>query len=70
MIVSNLSEIEGIVNNNPKLSWDGWDVVFLEQDDYAEFLPVGVFDNKTLQWYKKTVYPCTEKGWELPESVI
>lgn len=68
--LSDLADAEIIVNNNPNLSWDGWNIIHLAQDDYAEFLPEGVFNNETLQWYKKTVYPCTETGWEIPESVI
>jgi hypothetical protein len=70
MIVSNLNDVEVIVKNNPSLSWDGWNIVCLIQDDYAEYLPIGVFDKITRQWYKKTTYPCNDKGWDLPESVI
>jgi hypothetical protein len=70
MIISEQSSAEDIVNKNPNLSWDGWNIVHRVQDDYAEYLPVGVFDNLTLQWYRQTVYPCTEMGWELPESVM
>jgi hypothetical protein len=70
MIVSDQNDVENIVNKNPDLSWDGWDVVHLVQDDYAEYLLIGVFDNSTRQWYKKTTYPCTDKGWDLPESVM
>jgi hypothetical protein len=70
MLIDDLARMEEIVDKNKTLTWDGWDVVQLIQDDYAEYLQVGVFDQKTLQWYRKTVFPCTEEGWEIPESVI
>jgi len=70
MIVSDQINAEEIVNKNPNLSWDGWNIVYRVQDDYAEYLPIGVFDNLTMQWYRKTIYPCTEQGWDLPESVM
>ena len=65
-----MQEMERLVDNNPNLSWDGWDVIHKQKDDYAEFSNNGVFDNLTMQWYRKTVFTCTEEGWEIPESVM
>lgn len=70
MIISDQNDAEEIVNKNPNLSWDGWNIVHLIQDDYAEFLPIGFFNKSTKQWYRKKIYPCTEQGWDLPESVM
>jgi hypothetical protein len=69
MIISDLNKMEEIVDKNSNLSWEGWNVVQLIQDDYAEYLINGVFDKKKLLWYRKNVFPCTEKGWDIPESV-
>jgi hypothetical protein len=70
MIVSDADQMDAIVQKNEKLSWDGWNVVHLVKDDYAEFLSVGIFDKKSSQWYRKTIYQCTEMGWNIPESVM
>lgn len=70
MLVSDLNDAEDIVSKNPNLSWDGWNIVCLLQDDYAEFLSIGWFDTSTKSWYKKTIYPCTEDGWHLPELLM
>lgn len=70
MIVSSLNDAEDIVSKNPNLSWDGWSIVYLLQDDYAEFLSIGWFDASTKSWYKKTIYHCTEDGWHLPELLM
>ena len=64
-----MNEMDEIVKANKSLSWDGWNVVQMVQDDYAEFLSVGTLDKLTMQWYRKIVFPCTENGWDIPESV-
>jgi hypothetical protein len=35
MKVSDLNKMESIVSSNPYLTWDGWNVVFLEKDEQA-----------------------------------
>lgn len=70
MIVSNQNDAEEIVSKNSSLSWDGWDIIHLVKDDYAEYLHVGFFDKSTMQWYRKTIYQCIDQGWDLPESVM
>jgi hypothetical protein len=70
MLITDLNKMEQIVSSNPSLTWSGWDVIQLTQDDYAEYLSVGVFNRETSKWYKKTVFPCTEDGWDIPESVM
>lgn len=70
MLITDLEQMEEIVNKNNNLSWDGWDVVFLAQDDYAEFLHEGYFDKQANKWYRKTIYSCGSNGWEIPDSVL
>lgn len=70
MKITNLHDAEKIVDNNANLSWDGWDIVYLVQDDYAEFLHIGFFDKQSQKWYKKFIFTCENYGWELPDSVI
>jgi hypothetical protein len=70
MRIKSLSEAEIIVENNPSLSWDGWDVIYVVQDDYAEFLHIGFFDKESGKWYKKFIFSCDSEGWDIPDSVI
>lgn len=70
MIVSSLSQMENIVNTNKNLSWDGWDVVSHIKQSDSEFMNNGSFNRKNSKWYTKTVYPCRENGWNIPDSVL
>jgi hypothetical protein len=70
MIVTSLSEAERIVEESPHLSWDGWDIQYLVQDDYAEFLHIGFFDQTTQKWYKRFIFACEPDGWNIPDSVL
>jgi hypothetical protein len=70
MKITELSEAERIVSNNPDLSWDGWNIQYIIQDDYAEFLHIGFFDPFSQKWYKRFIFECLEDGWDIPDSVI
>ena len=70
MIIRTIEEAEEFVRNSPKFDWDGWDIVYVVQDDYAEFLSVGFLNKADNKWYKRVVYACGENGWEIPDSVI
>lgn len=70
MKVTDLNEAEKIVANNPNLSWEGWDIIHLVQDDYAEYLHTGLMDKQSKKWYKKTIISCNADGWNIPDSVI
>lgn len=70
MIVDSSLVADDIVKKNPRLSWDGWTIVYMTQDDYAEFLSVGFFNREDGKWYRRELFPLTEFGWELPDSVV
>lgn len=70
MLVSSMEEMNNIVDASQHLSWDGWSVVYLKQDDYAEFHVDGYFDKASGQWYRKSTYSCDENGWTIPDSVL
>ena len=70
MIIKTIDQADEIVNNNLNLSWDGWDIIYMVQDDYAEYLSIGIFDKKDGKWYKRIVFSYGESGWEIPDSVI
>ena len=70
MLINDIKQMEDIVNKHRHLSWAGWSVVSLKQDDYAEYLSEGFFDKSTGRWYRKSVYSCGDNGWEIPDSVL
>lgn len=70
MLVNNMEEMEKIVSKNSNLSWDGWNVVHLKQDDYAEFSSNGFFDKISGRWYRKNIYSCGNDGWEIPDVAM
>lgn len=70
MKVTDLNQAEELVKINPHLSWDGWNIVLLKEDEYAEFLSSGYFDRNTEKWYRRQVFPCKDNGWNIPDSVL
>ena len=67
MLVTKLEHMEEIVESNDDLFWDGWNVVKYTNSRSAMYSVDGVFRNG--KWMKKKVFPLTEQGWLLPESL-
>ena len=67
MLVNNLQYMEGIVEKRNDLDWIGWDVVKYSKSSEAMFSSDGVFRNG--QWYKRKIFPLTENGWNVPNSI-
>jgi hypothetical protein len=66
MLINSLGQMEKIVESREDLEWVGWNVVryfgtssFLSKDV--------VFKNG--KWTKVKVYPITELGWNVPDSI-
>lgn len=68
MKISDLNEMESIVESHPLLKWDGWNVVCLEQDDMAYMNKDAVFEDD--KWHKKTVYKFENDHWYIPKNVL
>jgi hypothetical protein len=67
MLVTSLEEMEHIVSSRGDLSWDGWDIVKYINNSNALYAKDSEFrDGK---WMKKKVFPLTEDGWYLPNSI-
>ena len=66
MLVTDLSQMEQIVKSSHNLFWDGWDVVQYKKSDRAQFEKNGAFFRNS--WHKKSVFPITETGWEIPST--
>lgn len=67
MFITSLSKMEEIVASRDDLSWDGWDVVRYKKNNEAQFDVNGVFRNGA--WYKRFVFPITQHGWSIPNSI-
>lgn len=64
-----LKEAEKIVDNHPNLSWDGWTIEALTQDNNACLLTTGVFRNGT--WHKRQLFPLKDNGkYDLPNRFV
>lgn len=68
MIVSDLVKMQKIVDSRSDLNWIGWDVVKYKQVNHAQFRKDGVFKDGV--WKSASVFPLTEKGWNVPNSII
>jgi hypothetical protein len=69
MIIATIDEAEEFVNNHQNFTWDGWDIVYMVQDDYAEYLAAGIFNKEEKKWYRRIIY-AYDGGWNIPNSVI
>ena len=57
--------MESIVNGNPSLKWEGWNVVFLEEDKDANLKKNAAFiDSK---WHKRIVFENNGGVWDIPD---
>lgn len=70
MIIQTMGDAEQFVSNNPNFTWDGWDIVYTVQDDYAEYLPVGIYNREENKWYRRSIYAYGDNGWNIPDSVL
>lgn len=67
MFITSLNKMEKIVDSSQDLSWNGWDVVKHTPSHSAMFSPDGVYRNG--KWYKQKIFPITESGWNMPDSI-
>jgi hypothetical protein len=68
MKISDLHKMESIVSNNSSLTWDGWNVVYLEKDQDASLKKNAAFIDSS--WHKKIVFENTGGAWDIPDSIL
>jgi hypothetical protein len=68
MKIDSLEKMESIVSGNPSLTWEGWNVVFLEKDEQASLKKNAAFINST--WHKKVVFENIGGAWDIPDSIL
>ena len=66
MLISTLEKMESVVNSNPNLSWDGWNVIHFKQANDAVYKTNGAFVNGS--WHIKTVYSPDRNGWNIKNN--
>lgn len=66
--ITSLEDMEKIVYNNNRLSWDGWTVLHTYPN------PVGWRDNNGVRlkgrWHTQQRFEITETGWEIPKKLV
>jgi hypothetical protein len=67
MLVVDQDEMDQIVRSREDLEWDGWNVVKYTNSSNAMYANDGVFRHGS--WMKKKVFPLTEDGWYLPNTI-
>jgi hypothetical protein len=67
MLITSLEDMESIVSSRNDLEWDGWNVIKYTKTSDAVFSQDGVYKNG--RWCNKKVFPITEEGWFLPNSL-
>ena len=68
MIINNIEKAEELVKNNETLSWNGWDIEYMEQDNNGFMKTNGIFKND--KWHVKEVYQCVNGVWDIPNKLI
>jgi hypothetical protein len=66
--MNNLEYMEKIVSLYPELSWNGWDIVRVYEDESGYLNKNGVFINN--KWHIKEVYKLENNGWNIPDRFI
>jgi hypothetical protein len=68
MKINNLEYMESVVNKNDSLKWNGWNILFLEEDPMAYMNKNALFHME--KWYKTTTIENIDGYWKIPRSVI
>jgi hypothetical protein len=68
IVVSSLKVMEDIVERNPNLNWDGWDVEFSSKRRTNFMNSKAVFRNG--RWKHVDRYSVGEDGWTIPEALV
>lgn len=68
MLIKSLEQMEDIVKNNDRLSWDGWTVIESKTNENGMMSKDGAFvDGK---WIVQKRYEATVNGWEIPNKLV
>ena len=68
MKISDLNEMESIVESHPFLKWDGWNVLLLEEDPMAYMNKDAIFYED--RWHKKTIFSFENGAWSIPKKLL
>lgn len=68
MKINTIEKAEELISSSKFLSWDGWDIVFLIEDNSGYFKKEGIYKNN--KWHTKEVYKYINGGWNIPNERI
>lgn len=68
MKISDIKEMEVIVDSCGSLKWDGWNVFLLEEDPMAYMTKDAMFYND--KWHKKIVFAFENGHWHIPQKIL
>ena len=68
MQIKSLDQMEIIVEKNPILSWDGWNVVEMYVSDKGATSKFGAYKNG--KWHLKKVFTPSQNGWDIPDKYV
>lgn len=68
MIIDSLEKMEELVNNNPNLKWDGWNVEYYDssEDGFMKLNGVYLPDG----WGTKQVFKLENGVWNIPDNIL
>ena len=68
MKITNIKDMEAIVDSNPDMEWDSWTVVIYTNDD-GYYTKNGVYRNE--KWQTKYTFEMVDYGvWNIPDRFI
>lgn len=68
MKITNIKDMEAIVDSNPDMEWDSWTVVIYTNDD-GYYNKNGVYRNE--KWQTKYTFEMVDYGvWNIPDRFI
>ena len=68
MLVTNLEDMQKIVDSQKDLSWDGWNVVEMYVSDKGATSKFGAYKNG--KWHLKKVFTPSQNGWDIPDKYV
>lgn len=68
MVINSLDQMESIVERDPYLAWDGWDVLWYKPFPAGFLKKDGAFYNGA--WTRLTRITPTREGWVLPKPLL
>lgn len=69
MIINNLEQMEKIVESNPLLKWNGWNIEYYNdsEDGFTKLNGVYLPGNG---WGTRQIFKLTNGCWDIPDNIL